>query len=152
MAFPLQTYEAINLNCHCFRPSAISVPVYTGVRWYVLSMYSFYIGLIAVLSRLPFSRILFFKYDELIIIHFFTGSYSMAAAELELGNSGFSVRRSTICAISPGMADHRFTNVSLFTNVFLGEIIFFPLIFVFCFSGLLDSWDVSGSTPTEFCL
>ena len=28
-----------------------------------------------------------------------------------------------------GMADHRFTSVSLFTNVFLGEIIFFPLIF-----------------------
>ena len=27
-----------------------------------------------------------------------------------------------------GMADHRFTSVSLFTNVFLGEIIFFPLI------------------------
>ena len=27
-----------------------------------------------------------------------------------------------------GMADHRFTSVSLFTNVFLGEI-FFPLIF-----------------------
>ena len=25
-----------------------------------------------------------------------------------------------------GMADHRFTSVSLFTNVFLGEIIFFP--------------------------
>ena len=29
---------------------------------------------------------------------------------------------------------------------------FFPLIFVFCFLGLLDSWDVSGLTPTEFCL
>ena len=28
-----------------------------------------------------------------------------------------------------GMADHRFTSVSLFTNVFLGEIIFFPFIF-----------------------
>ena len=28
-----------------------------------------------------------------------------------------------------GMADHRFTSVSLFTNVFLGEIIFFPLNF-----------------------
>ena len=25
-----------------------------------------------------------------------------------------------------GMADHRFTSVSLFTNVFLGEIIFSP--------------------------
>ena len=25
-----------------------------------------------------------------------------------------------------GMADHRFTSVSLFTNVFLGDIIFFP--------------------------
>ena len=28
-----------------------------------------------------------------------------------------------------GMADHWFTSVSLFTNVFLGEIIFFPLIY-----------------------
>ena len=28
-----------------------------------------------------------------------------------------------------GMADHRFTSVSLFTNVFLGKIIFFPLNF-----------------------
>ena len=27
-----------------------------------------------------------------------------------------------------GMADHRITSVSLFTNVFLGEIIFFPVI------------------------
>ena len=32
---------------------------------------------------------------------------------------------------SQGMADHRFTSVSLFTNVFHGEIIFFPVIFVF---------------------
>ena len=28
-----------------------------------------------------------------------------------------------------GMADHGFTSVSLSTNVFLGEIIFFPLIY-----------------------
>ena len=35
-----------------------------------------------------------------------------------------------------GMADYRFTSVSLFTNVFLGEIIFFSLNFFppnFCF-------------------
>ena len=37
-----------------------------------------------------------------------------------------------------GMAGHRFTSVSLFTNVFLGEIIFFPLNFFppnFCLLG-----------------
>ena len=48
-----------------------------------------------------------------------------------------------------GMADHRFSRVSYLPMYFFVKFFFPPNLCFSCFSGLLDSWHVSCSSPTE---